>query len=538
MANTPEDFDIGDIPPAEVVPKRRGSLSLVWLIPIVAALVGGWLAVKAVLDKGPTITITFKTAEGLEAGKTKIKYKNVDVGEVNEIHFTKDLSRVVVTVEVVKGAAPHLVEDTRFWVVRARVAGGQVTGLGTLWSGSYSELDVGKSPKRRKEFEGREVAPIITGDVPGHQFVLRGQDLGSHDVGTPVFVRRVQVGRVVAHELNRDGSGVTLKIFVEAPHDRYVNPNTRFWDQSGIDITADATGVKINTASLVSIMLGGIAFETPANSPVALQADEDTIFILYPDRAQAMKRPDTEVVPFTANFTGSLRGLSVGAPLDFSGVPIGEVRSIGVELDDASKTIHFPVELAVYPERLRSMNRVSLAKPTPAERKARMDGLVEAGLRAQLRTGSLLTGQLFVAFDFFPNAPKAKIDWTKTPPEIPTEPSGLQELQIMLAGLSKKLEKVPFDKIGADLQQMLQSASSLVKRLDTEVAPEARATLAEARKTLGIAERSLKSDAPLQQDAREALREVGRAAQAMRVLADYLERHPEALIRGKKGDKS
>jgi len=143
-----------------------------------------------------------------------------------------------------------------------------------------------------------------------------------------------------------------------------------------------------------------------------------------------------------------------------------------------------------------------------------------------------------VAFDFFPNAPKAKIDWTKTPPELPTEPSGLQELQIMLAGLSKKLEKVPFDKIGADLQQMLQSASSLVKRLDTEVAPEARAALAEARKTLGTAERSLKSDAPLQQDAREALREVGRAAQAMRVLADYLERHPEALIRGKKGDKS
>jgi paraquat-inducible protein B len=149
-----------------------------------------------------------------------------------------------------------------------------------------------------------------------------------------------------------------------------------------------------------------------------------------------------------------------------------------------------------------------------------------------------LTGQLFVAFDFFPNAPKAKIDWTKTPPELPTEPSGLQELQIMLASLSRKLEKVPFDKIGADLQQMLQSASSLAKRLDTEVAPEARATLAEARKTLGTAERTLKSDAPLQQDAREALREVGRAAQAMRVLADYLERHPEALIRGKKGDKS
>src|SRR3989454_4701447 len=202
MANTPEDFNIDDIPPAEVVPKRRGSLSLVWLIPIVAALVGGWLAVKAVLDKGPTVTITFKTAEGLEAGKTKIKYKNVDVGEVNEIHFTKDLSHVVVTAEMVKGAAPHLVEDTRFWVVRARVAGGQVTGLGTLFSGSSIGVDVSKSTKRRQEVQGRAVAPIITVDVPGHQFVLRGHDLGSDDVGTPVFFRLGAAGKGGAPALN------------------------------------------------------------------------------------------------------------------------------------------------------------------------------------------------------------------------------------------------------------------------------------------------------------------------------------------------
>ncbi len=538
MTNTPEDVNIPDIPEAVVVPKRRGSLPLVWLIPIVAALVGGWLAVKAVLEKGPTITITFKTAEGLEAGKTKIKYKNVDVGEVKEIHFTKDLSHVVVTAEMDPRAKPHLVEDTRFWVVRARVAGGQVSGLGTLFSGSYIGLDVGKSTKRRKEFEGLEVAPIVTGDVPGRQFVIRGEELGSLDIGTPVFFRRVQVGRVVAHELDQDGGGVTVKIFVEAPFDRHVNPNTRFWNAGGIDITADASGVKVHTQSVVSLLLGGIAFETPAASPVALQADEDQIFTLFPDRTQAMKRPDTDVVPFTTYFTGSLRGLSVGAPADFSGVPVGEVKSIGVEFDDAAKAIRFPVEVALYPERLRSMSRVSLTKPTPAERKARMDALVEAGLRAQLRTGSLLTGQLYVAFDFFPGAPKAKIDWTKTPPELPTTPGGLQELQAMLATLSKKLEKVPFDKIGADLHQVLLSADKLVQRLDTEVAPEARAALAEARKTLSTAQRTLASDAPLHQDAREALREVGRAAQAMRVLADYLERHPEALIRGKKGDKS
>src|SRR6058998_4315579 len=198
MANTPEDFNIDDIPPAEVVPKRRGSLSLVWLIPIVAALVGGWLAVKAVLEQGPTITITFKTAEGLEAGKTKIKYKNVDVGEVKQIALSRDASEVVVTAEVVKGATPYLVEDTRFWVVRPRIGAGGVSGLGTLFSGAYIGADIGKSSQARRKFTGLEVPPVFTTDQPGRQFVLRGHDLGSVGIGDKIFFRRVQVGQVTA----------------------------------------------------------------------------------------------------------------------------------------------------------------------------------------------------------------------------------------------------------------------------------------------------------------------------------------------------
>ncbi|HEY6974598.1 MAG TPA: MlaD family protein, partial [Nitrospiraceae bacterium] len=223
-----------DVPTAVAVKKRRSSPQLVWLIPIVAALIGGWLAVKTILEKGPTVTITFKTAEGIEAGKTKAKYKNIDIGEVKSVAFTKDLERVVVTVEFHKGVEPHLVEDVRFWIAKPRIAGGQVSGIGTLFSGSYIEMDRGKSSVPRREFEGLEVAPFVTGDVPGRQFILQGKDLGSHEPGTPVLFRRIAVGKVAASELKQDGSGVTLKIFVESPYDKFVTANTRFWDVSGI----------------------------------------------------------------------------------------------------------------------------------------------------------------------------------------------------------------------------------------------------------------------------------------------------------------
>src|SRR5579884_2332501 len=243
-----------DVPEAVAAPKRRWSPQLVWIIPIVAALMGGWIAVKSILDRGPTISIRFKTAEGLEAGKTKIKYKDVVIGEVKSIALSADHYHVVVGAEMAKQAKPFLVEDSRFWVVRPRIAGGQASGLGTLFSGSYIGMDIGESTSPRTDFVGLEIAPIVTGDQPGRQYVLRGPQLGSHDIGSPVYYRQVPVGRVLSNELDKDGGAVTLKIFIDTPYDKYVFPNTRFWNASGIEFTADATGVRIQTQSLVSIL--------------------------------------------------------------------------------------------------------------------------------------------------------------------------------------------------------------------------------------------------------------------------------------------
>jgi paraquat-inducible protein B len=534
--------DLTNIPSGVAVSKRHRPPQLIWLIPIVAALIGGWLVVKNILDKGPTVTISFKTAEGLEAGKTKVKYKNVDIGDVRTLILSDDHSQIDITVEFAKQAEKFLVDDTKFWVVRPRVGGGQVSGLGTLFSGAYIGMDIGRSTAKRRKFIGLEVPPIVTGDEPGRQFVLHSASL-SVDVGTPVFYRQTEVGRVVAHEIDKDGMGVTIKAFVSAPYDQYVTANTRFWDASGIDVSIDASGVKVNTQSVVSILVGGVAFETPTGSGALPEAEADTLFPLYPSRTAAMKQPDREMLLFTMYFADPLRGLTVGAPAELNGIEVGEVRSIKTEFDDQLNAFKFPVDVAIWPGRLRSMSRQAVADPTPAEQKARIDGLVGRGLRAQIRSGSLLTGQMYVALDLFPKAAPAKIDWTKSPPEFPTHPGTLVELQATLMNIANKLGNMPIEQISGDLRVALQSlnrtlmgAEKMVKNLDKDVAPAAKSALEDARRMLNTADRTLASDAPLQQDLRTSLRELSRAAQSLRELTDLLERQPESLLRGKKGN--
>jgi paraquat-inducible protein B len=532
-----------DVPTAMAVSKRRWAPQLVWLIPIVAALIEGWLAVKTILEKGPTVTILFKTAEGLEAGKTKVKFKSMDVGHVKSLKFNMEHQGVVATVELVREAEPYLVDDTKFWVVRPRIAGGQVSGLATLLSGSYIGVDLGKSGLERRDFVGLEVAPIVTADVPGRHFVLHAETLGSIETGSPVYFRQEAVGSVVSHEVNKDGQGVTFKIFVNAPYDQYVNGDTRFWNASGIDVTLDATGVKVDTQSIVSILIGGISFETLAVSAQHTPAEENHEFLLAMNRAEAMRRADTIAWPFQFEFSQSIRGLSIGAPVEFRGIVVGEVKSVNIFLNQAQDEFHFPVTVVLYPGRLQEMLKAGSGEYRTDEegRRARFDKIVAKGFRGQLRTGNLLTGQVYIAMDMFPDAPEAHMDWTATPPLIPTVPGGFEEFQATLTSIARKIEKMPIGEISADVRQTLQSlnrtlvsADQAVKRLDKDISPTAKATLEDARRTLTAAERTLAGDTPLQQDLRVSLRELTRAADSLRQLTELLERQPESLIRGKK----
>jgi len=549
MSETQQAPGPHDLPEAVPEPKKRFSLQLVWLIPIVAAVIGGTLAVRTYLQKGPTITISFKSGDGLEAGKTKIKYKDVEVGLVKDVAIAKDISHVVATVELRKEVTPYLVEDTKFWVVRPRISGGGITGLGTLMGGSYIGVDVGRSKQPQRAFTGLDAAPAVAMDVPGSRFQLHSPDIGSLDIGSPVYFRRIQAGQVVSYELDKDGKGVSFKIFVAAPYDKYVRANTRFWHASGVDLTMDASGLKVETQSLMSILIGGIAFQTLDEGGVAPPTGSDTPFTLFATRDEAMKNRDTISQSFVMIFKETVRGLSPNAPVDFRGLTVGEVSGIHVAHDVHSKEVNMLVEMRIYPERLRS--RVVGAVPDPKEYRAILNEMVAHGLRAQLKSGNMLTGQLIVALDFFPDAPKAKVDWAANPPRFPTTPGSLVELQATLMQIAKKLEKLPLHETVTDARKALQSlevtvkdADKLVQGMNADVVPEVRMTLEEARKTLdegrktlSSANRTLSADAPLQQDLRVTLRELARTAQSLRDLTDYLERHPESLIRGKQEDK-
>jgi paraquat-inducible protein B len=322
-----------------------------------------------------------------------------------------------------------------------------------------------------------------------------------------------------------------------------VTSNVRFWHASGIDASIEASGLKLNTESLVSVLVGGISFQVPPDGPAGDLVGPNAAFSLYPNKTAAFKHTGREVQTYLLNFSESLRGLSPGAPVDFRGIVIGEVKSISVEYDREAKAFRFPVEIEIYPERVQSRYRPGAQQPSAMEREPQvlLNRMVARGFRAQLKSANLLTGQLYVALDFFPRAPKASVNWEQTPPLIPTVPGSLQDIQETLRGIAAKLEKVPFDTIGTDLGKTLKSlnttlqgANKVVQQLDESVVPEVRGTLERAQQAIGSVERTLSTDAPVQQDLRETLGEVGRAAQALRVLADYLSRHPEALIRGKR----
>lgn len=529
----PEEPEVPDV----IVEEKTSRFSAIWLIPIVAALIGAFLVYRTLVDRGPIITIHFEAAEGLEAGKTKIRYKDVEIGVVNAIELAEDLSKVIVTAELVKSADAYLTDRTRFWVVRAEVSAGRVSQLGTLLSGVYIGIDPSTEGAPQREFEGLSDAPIVTSEDLGRLFTLRSTQGGSFDAGAPVLYRKIQVGEIVSSKLDDAGENVDVEVFVRAPHDERVRSNTRFWNASGIDVTVDAEGLRVDTESLTSILIGGIAFDTPATLEPGQEAPKDHVFPLHANRAEANERKYSLTQRFQLNLEQSVDGLHAGAPVVFQGIPVGQVLDVKLQLDRETLEFTVPVLIEIEPQRVGSPSSDTAEDvEVPADPNAAMGALVVAGLRARLKTGNLITGQKVIELVMQKDAAPAELVLGGRYPILPTIPTPFDELTSNVAKIVERVGKLPIEAIGKNLDQSLQrlaatlqSVETLTGRLDEEVVPNLAAVSRDASELL-------KPSSTVTTEVRQLLVQLNGAVQSLGLLADYLERHPEALIRGKEDE--
>ncbi len=568
------DYSAEDDIPEALAEERKNSFSIIWLIPLAALVIGGWLVWKTFSEKGPTVTISFKSADGLEAGKTKIKYKDVEIGRVESIRLAEDLSHVEVTADFVKDADHYLSENTRFWVVRARVAAGEVSGLSTLFSGAYIGIDPGKPGKSARHFTGLETPPLITSDLPGDHFLLSASRLGSLDIGSPVYYRQIRVGQVAGYHLEEEGNAVSIKVFIQAPHHKRVRKNTRFWNAGGLNFVMDANGIKVNTESFMTLMIGGIAFDTPDNLEPGEIPQKNSVFVLYDSRESVSEKTYARKSRWLMYFDGSVRGLAPGAPVELRGIRIGQVTDVSLQFDFDRQEIRIPVLVETEEDRITHTGTV----PPDTDREKIMDYLVGKGLRAQLRSGSLITGQLLVSLDFHPNSPARQIRREGRYPEFPTIPAPLEEMTTSLTQLLGKLEQIPVEQIGRDISEAVQGASRLINseelrqsvaslnetlgqlkkfavQINSDMSPELKKAAGSLNDSITHLENTLKQldtkitpqlnttlkdiggfvnrDSALYGDMKRMMVELADAARSIRMVADYLERHPEALIYGK-----
>ncbi len=450
---------------------RGRRFSAIWILPLVTLVVGISMVVHAFMTEGPTITLEFETAEGLDQGKTKVKLLNVEVGLVEHVTFKEDMSGVVASVKLDPKTRPLLRDDTRFWVVRARVGASGVSGLSTLLGGTYLEMAPGNGAVGKREFIGLEQPPLTPVDAPGLRLTLFSLRAGSVSSGDVVLYRGYKVGRVEAMSFDTDRQEVRYDIFVDAPFHDLVNTSTRFWDASGVKIKASAGGIEIHTGSIDTILLGGVAFDSPAKLPPGDPVESGRKYQLYESYDDILKRPFHHRNYYVVSFQQSMGGLVTGAPVEYRGIQIGQVDRIltkelaAQDLNGAGSPI--PVLIYLEPGRLELPDNAESVEHT---RKIVERG-VEQGLRATLLTGNLLTGKQVISFDYFPDEAPAKLGQFEQYTLIPSIETGVERLEAQVSNFLDKLNALPLEETLVSVNQALNNADktmiSLSSTLDT-----------------------------------------------------------------------
>lgn len=528
-------------PTPQVRSRQIGRISWIWFIPLIAAIVGASLLFRNWINTGPTIVISFESADGLEVGQTKVRYKDVVVGLVTGIKVSSDRSKVLVSAELSADGANFITQpESRFWVVKPRLGVSGVSGLNTLLSGPYISVDTieKSSGSTQHSFIGLEKPPEVTTGRSGTRFSLVADDLGSLEIGSPIYYRRIPVGRVIGYDLDNTGTAVDIQIFIDAPHDGFVYAGTRFWNTSGIDFSFDGAGVNLRTSSLASVISGGLAFANPED--VELEPiGPGQVFKLFTTQDQAMADPDG--IPFSVelHFRQSVRGLKLGSPVDFRGLELGQVYDIDLEYNPDSKRFFALVKVRLFPLRFGEVYKKLVSERSNTEHPAQtlLGPLVEHGLRAQLRASNLLTGQQYIALDFFRDTDDDSFDTQRRPFVLPTIAGSFDRLQQQVTSIVTKLDSIPYGDVAQDVRNGLAALKQLLNNIDKQIVPSTNKALQAAQRALSNAEEILSKDAPIVNRLDRSLQEISNAAKSLRALTDYLQTNPTALIRGPAPDR-
>ncbi len=544
--------------------RRSRRVSVIWVIPLVAVAIGAWLAWDTWSKQGPTITVSFNTAEGLQPGQSQLKFKDIVFGTVKSLALSPDHGDVIVTIATTHAAEPLLTDKTVFWVVKPRLFAGNISGLETLLSGSYVGMLPGATAgKPQHKFTGREDPPILSQHVPGHIFLMKAKRLGSISLGSPIYYRDLSVGEVLGWDIADMAEYVTIHAFVRAPYDAYVHDNTRFWNASGLSIKLAGTGVQVQVESLKALLLGGIAFDTPDLEGRTQEASlEDHVFPLFADRDTAQAASYTRKVQVVSYFPGSVSGLGIGSPVTMHGLVVGHVTHVHLAFDKANDKVLAPVRYEVEPERIVGVG----ARLFKSDREG-VEALLKQGLRATLQSASLITGQQEVALDFVPNAAPVQLSMEDGYFVLPSTPGGgFAGLASSATELLNKVNAMPFEQIGQSLEGLLKSSNDLVsgpqlhesltslaatlataeaftRNLNAATAPglkqlpemrnELQKTITNANKLLLSLDSGYGDNTKFNRDLERLLVQTNDALSSIRALADLLSRHPEALIKGR-----
>ncbi len=551
-------------PPPTARLARRRRVSIIWIIPAITLLIALWLAWDTLSKRGPLVTITFQSAEGLTAGQSQVRFKDIPLGTVQSITLAPDYTHVIVAARMNREAARLLTDKAQFWVVKPRLFAGNLSGFETILSGSYIQILPSSKPGRPLlHFTGLENPPVLQSDIPGHTFLLKADRVGSLNPGSPIFYRGLDVGTVLGWDLGQMAENVTVHAFVRAPFDSYVHEDSRFWNASGASVTLGATGIRLNVESMRAVLLGGIAFDTPSEALKTPLATENAVFPLYASEDAAKSAAFRRHVSLVAYFQGSVAGLAPGAPVTMLGIRIGEVISVDLRYNPEKDALEVPVHFDVQPERIAMSAEAAKRGPL---KNAQI--LINRGMRAQLATANLLTGQQEIALVFVPNAPPATVRTEDGAIVVPTSPGSLSGITQSAAALLDKINRMPFQQIGENLngtlaglntmangpalrdsltslQATLASAQHAIQKLDQGISPtladlpviaqDLRTLLARTSMLVASADSGYGENSKFYRDLDRLLLQTNDVLQSVRALSDLLTQEPNALISGRAG---